>query len=177
MQRPETSEYDPYYSLYVNQVEDGDILETLVQSVAETVTLLRDVPPEWVRYRYEPDKWTLGEVLGHIIDTERVFAYRALAIARGETAELPGMDQDEYAAASNAGEREMESLLDELKAVRGASLALFANLDPAVDTRAGRASGCPFTVRTFPWVVAGHEIHHRKVIVERYLEPLRAGEL
>lgn len=176
MQRPDPNEHSPYYGRYIDQVEDGDILETLVKSVAETVTLLRDVPADWTSYRYEPEKWTLGEVVGHVIDMERVFAYRALAIARGETADLPGADENGYAAASNAAERDMASLLDELKAVRGASLALFANLDPAARERTGRANGSEVSVRTFPWLVAGHEIHHRKVIVERYLEPLSAGE-
>lgn len=175
MQRPDPSEHNPYYGRYIEQVEDGDILETLVKSVAETVTLLRDVPADWVRYRYEPEKWTIGEVVGHVIDMERVFAYRALAIARGEAVDLPGADENGYAAASNAAEREIGSLLDELKAVRGASLSLFANLDPAAFERTGRANGSEISVRTIPWLVAGHEIHHRKVIVERYLEPLRSG--
>lgn len=176
MQRPDASEHSPYFSRYIDQVEDGDILETLVKGVAETVTLLRDVPPDWTQYRYEPEKWTLGEVVGHVIDMERVFAYRALAIARGDQADLPGADENGYAAASNAAAREMTSLLDELKAVRGSSLALFANLDAAAFERTGRANGSAISVRAIPWLVAGHETHHRKVIVERYLEPLRAGE-
>lgn len=175
MQRPDPSEYEPYYRLYVDQAPDGDVLETLECCVRDTVALLSDVSADWVRYRYAPDKWTLGEVLGHVIDAERVFSYRAMCIARGETVDLPSMDQDVYAAHSNAGERPLASLLDELRAVRRASIALFASLDPAVATRAGRASGFPFTVRTFPWILAGHEIHHRKVVESRYLAPLRAG--
>lgn len=175
MNRPDASEYNSYYGLYVGQVPDGDIFDALRQGVRDTVTLLADLPPDWARFRYAEGKWTLAEVLGHVIDTERVFAYRGMCIARGETADLPSMDQDLYAANSNAGERDLSSLLDELEAVRGASVALFAGLDPAVATRRGRASGFPFTVRTFPWIVAGHEIHHRKVIAESYLGPLRAG--
>ncbi len=175
MQRPDAGEYDPYYGLYVGQAPDGDILQSLESSLRDTVALLGDLPAEWARYRYEPGKWTLAEVLGHIVDVERVFAYRAFCIARGETADLPSMDQDTYAAASNAGERSLSSLLEEFEPARRSSIALFAGLDPAVAGRAGRASGCPFTVRTFPWILAGHEIHHRKVIEACYLAPLRAG--
>jgi hypothetical protein len=175
MQRPDPSEYDSYYSLYVNQVADGDILEALANGVQETDALLRDVSPDWARYRYAEGKWTTSEVIGHIVDTERVFAYRALCVARGDTGDLPSMDQDQYAAGSNASDRTLVSLLDELQAVRGASVTLFANLDPSTHTRAGRASGCPFTVRTFAWIIAGHEIHHRKAIAERYLAALRDG--
>jgi uncharacterized damage-inducible protein DinB len=175
MKRPDASEYHAYYGLYVGQVPSGDVLATLKEGVRTTVALLSELPPEWAKHRYAEGKWTLAEVLGHVIDTERVFAYRGLCIARGETADLPSMDQDLYAAGSNAGDRPLRSLLDELEAVRRASVALFAGLDPAVATRQGRASGFTFTVRTFPWIIAGHEIHHRKVIEERYLEPLLAG--
>ncbi|MEE8524383.1 MAG: DinB family protein [Thermoanaerobaculia bacterium] len=175
MKRPDASEYNSYYGLYVGQVPDGDIFDALREGVRETVALLAEVPSDWAGFRYAEGKWTLAEVLGHLIDTERVFAYRGMCIARGETADLPSMDQDVYAANSNAGERGLSSLLDELEAVRGASVALFAGMDPAVATHQGRASGFPFTVRTFPWILAGHEIHHRKVIEELYLKPLRAG--
>ncbi len=175
MRRPDANEYDEYYAMYVGQVPEGDVLTTLREGVAETVKLLRGLPPEWGRFRYAEGKWTLAEVVGHIIDTERVFSYRGMCIARGETAELPSMDQEVYAAHSNAGERDLESLLDELEAERGASVALFAGMDAAAAGRQGHAAGCPFTVRTFPWLLAGHEIHHRKVIEERYLPPLRAA--
>lgn len=175
MQRPDPSEYAPYYSTYIDKVPDGDIFETLESSVGETVALLCEVPAAWARYRYAPEKWTLGEVIGHVIDAERVFSFRAFAIARGETADLPAMDQDQYATHSNAGDRPLAALLDELEAARRDSLLLLAGLDPSVHTRQGRASGFPFSVRTFAWILAGHEIHHRKIIIERYLEPLRAG--
>jgi len=175
MKRPDASEYDAYYGLYVGQVPSGDIFSTLREGVRTTVALLSELPPEWATYRYAEDKWSLADVLGHVLDAERVFAYRGMCIARGETADLPSMDQDLYAAGSNAGSRPLASLLDEFAAVRRASVALFAGMDPAVATRQGRASGFPFTVRTFPWILAGHEIHHRKVIEARYLEPLLAG--
>ena len=174
MQRPEASEYDSYYATYIDQVPDGDILEILRRGVQETDALLRGVPAEWGRYRYAEGKWTIGEVIGHIIDAEWIFSYRALCMARGDTADLAAMDQDLYGEMSNAAERPLDSLLGELVALRGASLALFTGLDAAAHLRRGRASGCPFTVRTFPWILAGHEIHHRKVLVERYLAPLRA---
>ena len=175
MRRPDPSEYNEYYGLYIGQVPDGDVLEALASSVRETVAQLGDLPAEWASYRYAPDKWSLAEILEHIIDAERVFSYRAMCIARGETADLPSMDQDVYSANSNADARGLASLLEELEAVRRASILLFATLDPSTHGRSGRASGFPFTVRTFPWILAGHEIHHRKVIEERYLAPLRSG--
>ncbi len=170
MKRPENSEYEAYYRLYVGQVPDGDILDTLASSSRQTAELLIDLEAERKDHRYAPGKWTLGEVLGHMIDTEWVFAFRALAIARGETADLPAMDQDAWAAASDLGGRTLVGLADDLVGVRLATLSLFASFDPAVYRSSGRASGFPFTVRTFPWIIAGHEIHHRQVIKERYLD-------
>ncbi len=175
MQRPQPSEYEEYYSLYVNQVPDGDILQILSHGVRRTAALLSGLPAEWETYRYEPGKWSVREVVGHVIDVERVFAYRALSIARADPAPLPGMDQDVWSAASNAADRPLARQLEDLTRARASSIAMFESFDGAVWEATGTASGYPFTVRTFPWILAGHETHHRRVLEERYLKPLGEG--
>lgn len=174
MQRPRPAEYHEYYGLYVNQVPDGEILELLGDGVRQTVALLGGLPPAWETYRYAPDKWSVRQVLGHVIDVERVFAYRALSIARADPAPLPGMDQDVWAAGSNAADRPLARQLDDLARARASNVAMFEGFDDAAWERTGTASGYPFSVRTFPWILAGHEIHHRRVLEERYLKPLAA---
>lgn len=169
MRRPEPSEYDAFYRTYVDKVPAGDVLEILDREGACTVALLSGVPRERETYRYAPDKWTIRELVGHLIDTERLFAYRALAFARADPAPLPGMDQDVWAEASNAARRPLAELRDELALVRRSSVALFAGFDDAAWDRRGVASGCEFTVRAFPFIIAGHEIHHRGVLEARYL--------
>ncbi len=173
MKRPHPSEHAEYYGLYIHQVPDGDVLQILDEGVGRTVELLGGLPPEWETYRYEPGKWSVREVMGHVVDVERVFGYRALSIARADPATLPGMDQDQWAASSNAGDRPLASLLEDLRWARRSSLAMFKGFDDATGERSGVASDCPFSVRTFPYIVAGHEIHHRRVLEERYLKPLR----
>ncbi len=171
--RPAASEYDDFYHGYVDQVPAGDVLGVLGSSVEETLGLLRELPESWQRYRYESGKWTINEIIGHVIDAERAFAYRALCMARGEQGDLPAFDQDGYAAVSNAASRPSAALLGELASVRRASLTLFASFDDQALAQSGRASGFPFTVRTFPFIIAGHEIHHRRVIEKRYLAELK----
>ncbi len=172
MQRPDPTEYHEYYGTYVHKVPDGEILEILDQGVSQTLGLLRDLPTEWETFSYEPGKWTLRDVLGHMADAERVFSYRALSFARLDPGELPSMDQDQWVADSNAGSRPLPSLLAEFECVRRSSIALFEGFDEDVWSRRGTASGCEFSVRSFPYIVAGHEIHHRRVIEERYLARL-----
>ena len=169
------SEYAPYYDTYVRRVPDGDIAEILSGQVADTLSLLGSVPANREDYRYEPGKWSVREVVGHMIDTERIFAFRALAIARGEGASLPGMDQDEYAAASNAGSRSLSDLAAEFAAVRTTTVALFGGLSAEAWSRQGIASECSFTVRSIAFIIAGHEIHHRTGLEENYMSGLNAG--
>jgi len=167
--RPEPSEYDDFYAGYVAQVPDGDVLELLKEQGASHRELFAAIPEEKHDHRYAPGKWTVKEVIGHLIDTERVFAYRALAFARGDAAPIPGMDQDEYMAGADFGRRSMASLIDEYHHLRAADVALFGSFDEAVLDRTGVASGVPFTVRALLWIVAGHERHHLGVLKERYL--------
>jgi hypothetical protein len=166
--RPAPDEHAAYYGTYIGQVPDGDILELLATQVDETVALLSAVAPERETYRYAPGKWSIREVVGHIIDTERVFALRALWFARRAEGAQPSMDQDRWAEVSNAGDRPLADLIAELRAVRDASLALFASFDDEIGLRQGVASGNAFTVRAIAWIIAGHERHHRTILRREY---------
>ena len=167
--RPASDEFDDYYGLYIGQVPEGDVFETLATEIEATGELVARIPPELETHRYEAGKWSVREVLGHMLDTERVFADRALWFARGSGESLPGMDQDRWAEASNAGERPLGELFAELAMTRMSNLAMFRSFDLETWSRRGTASGCEFTVRAIPFILAGHEIHHRRVLEERYL--------
>jgi len=173
LSRPQPTEYADYYERYVAQVPDGDIVATLDHQLSVTLELLADLPEERERYRYAPGKWSLRDVVGHLIDTERMFSFRALSMARSEGIDLPAMDQDEWAATSNAGSRPLTDLCGEWGAIRRSVVHLFASLDADAATRVGRASGCGFTVRSFAWIIAGHELWHRGGIETRYLADAR----
>ncbi len=169
VERPDAAEHEAYYSTYIDQVPEGDVLEMLSTQIETTLELLESVSPELEEHRYAPAKWSVREVVGHVIDAERVFAHRAFTFARADEAPLLGMDQNDYAGASNAADRPLADLSAELAAVRGATLALFRGLPAEAWTRSGVASGFPFSVRCFPFIIVGHEIHHRKGLVENYL--------
>jgi hypothetical protein len=167
--RPTTGDAAPYYFTYIDQVAEGDVLATLAGGVAETRRLLAGLDPEQEHHRYEPGKWSIREVIGHVVDAERVFGYRAFHVARGDASPLPGMDQDDYAATCGADRRPLAELLDELDLLRRGHLALFLGLDTEAWERTGTASGHAFRARALPFILAGHEIHHRRILAERYL--------
>ena len=170
--RPTPDDAAPYYFTYVDQVPPGDVLAVLAGGVAETRRAVEGLD---AHHRYAPGKWTVAEVIGHVIDAERVFGYRAFHMARGDAAALPGMDQDDYAATCGAAGRSLADLLDELDAVRRGHLHLFRGFDAAAWERTGTASGVSFRVRAFPFILAGHEIHHRGILAERYAGSAGAG--
>jgi len=167
--RPAPSEHAEYYGRYVALVPEGDILETLRDQLGETLALLQRVPADRETYRYDEGKWSLREVVGHLVDTERLFAYRALAMARSDGVDLPGMDQDEWATHSNADVRPLDDLGAEWAALRRANVHMFASMAAATGERSGVASGYTFTVRSFPWIIAGHELWHRRLIERHYV--------
>lgn len=169
LERPDPAEHDPYYGLYIDLVPDGDVLEILATQLTDTVVLLGNVPAEKEVTGYAPGKWSVREVVGHLIDTERTFVYRALAFAREDPSALPSFDQNDYATSSNANVRPLSDLSDELKDVRNSSVALFRSFTDEMWLRRGIASDVSFTVRTFPFIVAGHELHHRAILADRYL--------
>ncbi len=168
IEKAKEGEYNPFYGTYVSKVPEGDVLAYLQQQTDEVPTWLRSIADK-ADYRYGPDKWTLAEVLHHCCDTERIFAYRALCIARGDKTPLPGMDQNEYMAGARTDERSYESLVTEFEAIRAATMALFGSLSVEVMDNEGNASGSPITVRGLCSIIAGHLAHHTQVIKERYL--------
>jgi hypothetical protein len=169
LRRPEATEHAPYFSRYVDLVPDGDIVDTLMYQLGETLRLLQSVPPGRETYRYAPGKWSIREVVGHMIDVERVFAFRAIAIARSDGVDLPSMDQDEWATRSNAHERALDDLASEWASLRRANVEMFASLGPGVGSRRGKAGGNEVTVRSLPWMIAGHELWHRQGLARDYL--------
>ena len=167
--RPDPSEYASFYAGYIALVPEGELLDLLEQQGDATLALLAAVPEARGGFAYAPGKWTLKEVLGHVADAERVFSYRALRFARGDTTPLASFDEKAWVPSSGARARSLAALLDELRAVRAATLALLRGLPPGVDLRRGTASGNEISVRALAWIVAGHERHHLKLIRERYL--------
>ncbi|HKK94389.1 MAG TPA: DinB family protein [Longimicrobiales bacterium] len=166
--RPDSSEYAPYYAGYVSLVPDGDIDRTLTEQFDDTVALLRRATPEQEVAGYAEGKWSVREALGHVVETERMFMARALWFARVPGADLPGMDQDAWVRTGGHQARTVADHLDEWTVVRASTVALLEGLPDDAHERAGIASGVRFTVRAFFWIVAGHELHHRRLFTERY---------
>lgn len=164
---PAAGEHAPYYATYTDLVRDEEVLDVLAAQPADLDRLLAGAAGRG-DHRYAPGKWSVKEVLGHVADAERVFAYRALAIARLAPGDVPGMEQDEWMAAADFASRTLDDLGAELHAVRAASLALFRGLGDDALARRGLASGVEFTVNAIAWIVAGHWRHHWKILEERY---------
>lgn len=162
-------EYLPSHARYVALVPPGDVLATLEAQLADTVALLDALGEARADHRYAPGKWSAREVVGHVIDTERIVTYRALCAARGEAAPLPAFDENAYVAAADFDARSLNSLLGELTAVRRATLAFFRHLGEAALARRAVANGAPMSARAAAWIVAGHERHHQTLLRERYL--------
>jgi uncharacterized damage-inducible protein DinB len=167
--RPAPGEYAPYYARYIDLVPDGPVVEALRRQITETQTLLRGLSAEQAAFRDAPGKWSVTEVVGHLADAERIFAYRALRFARGDATHLPGFDESAYAAQAGFGARLLAEVLAELVAVRAATVALYSGFDEAALGRRGIANDVPVSVRAIAWIIAGHEIHHRTILRERYL--------
>jgi uncharacterized damage-inducible protein DinB len=167
--RPETNEYAPYYEKYVSLVPEGDVVATLGQQLESTLATLRGITDEQADSRYAEGKWSIKELLGHIIDTERIFGYRALRFARNDQTPLSGFEQDGYVASARFGERRLSDLAEEFEHVRRANLALFRHLDTEAWARSGEASDNQVSVRALAHIIAGHETHHMRILRERYL--------
>jgi len=166
--RPEAGDYADYYAMYVEKVPDGDILATLENQAADA-GFLRGLGPEAGDHRYEAGKWSIKEVVGHITDTERVFSYRQLRIARNDGAALNGFDQDDWMTHSGFAERSLDDLLDEWEQTRANSLCLLRTFTPEMIERSGMADGKRVSLRMITWLLAGHAQHHFEVLRERYL--------
>ncbi|PGD17487.1 DinB family protein [Bacillus toyonensis] len=166
--RPGTNEYNPYYSTYIKLVPDGDIIHILEQQMKETNLLLKDISDSEGHFRYAPNKWSIKEVIGHIADTERIMAYRLLSIARGETAKLPGYNDDMYVLRAAFDKQSMQDLLTNLTVVRQSTVHLLKSLDKDAWLQRGIANNSEVTVRALVNIIAGHELHHRQIIKVRY---------
>lgn len=167
--KPESTEYRPYYGRYISLVEDGDILTVLSKQVEDTLALLGDIPESRADFRYAPDKWSIKELLGHLIDTERIFAYRALRFARNDQTPLPGYEQDDYVRNASFDGYPLADLAAEFQVVRKSSLSLFKHLDKGAWMRQGKANDSDVSVRALAYIIAGHELHHREILRSRYL--------
>lgn len=165
----QANEYNPYYELYLTKTNNVSIEGGLKSNAKTIVDFLQSIPEEKHEYRYAEAKWTIKEVVQHIIDTERIFSYRALCIARQDTTSFPGYDQDAYVPPSKANERTFQSLVNEYQAVRLATSILFDSFSKEMLLEVGTASNSPVSVRALGLILIGHEIHHCEVIRERYL--------
>ena len=168
MRRPVAGEYHEYYGRYIDLVPQGDVIAALETQMEETQAILASVPRVREEYRYAPGKWSVREVVGHLIDTERLFAFRCLWIGRGAVGDQPSMDQDAWAEASGAAERPLSELAAEWAAARKDSVLLFRGLSDESWARSGTASGRRIVTRAFPWIIAGHELYHRALLKRDY---------
>lgn len=170
--RPAPEEHAAYQGGYIRYVPEEDIIALLAAQLSETLRLFDGLTEAQAATGYAPGKWSFKEVLGHLADTERVFAYRALRISRNDATPLPGFEQDDYVAAIDFNVRTLDDLIAELGAVRAATVAFFRGLPEEAMTRSGTTSGHRFTVRAAAYTIAGHERHHRHLLETRYLPTL-----
>lgn len=174
VERPSSAEYAQPFERYVSLVPDADVLAALERQTGELAGTLSGVRGEAERYRYAEGKWSVREVLGHVIDSERVFGYRALCVARGEQASLPGFDENVYAANASFDDCPLDELLREFGQVRDGNLAFFRHLSGAAWLRSGVANAKTVSVRALAFIMVGHVRHHLGVLRERYLQHVQS---
>jgi uncharacterized damage-inducible protein DinB len=167
--RPAPDEYAPYYGTYISKVPDGDLVTTLTRLRDGTSQLLASIPESKAGHRYAPGKWSIREIIGHLSDAERIFAYRMLRIGRNDPTPLASFDENHYVPAGQFERRSLEDVAGEFRGVRDATLSLVRSFDPEAPARRGIASGKEVSARAMAWIIAGHEIHHLAVLRERYL--------
>lgn len=163
------NEYAPYYSNYIKAIENLDFFETLETSLNEAIAFLEAIPNEKLKYRYAKEKWTIKEILQHIIDTERILSYRALRFSRNDATDLPGFDENWYVIHSNANQRDFTDLINEFFCTRKSTQSLFKSFSEEMMLKIGSANESEFTVRALGFIIIGHQKHHLQVIEERYL--------
>ncbi len=170
IEKPIEDEYAPYVIQYIGLLpDDGRVLDHLWANLETTSAFLRSLPDEKLLHRYAEGKWTIKEIVQHLADDERIYAYRALRFARNDATELPGFDQDEYTRVAGANARGIDDLLNELATVRAATISLYEGLEEKTLQRSGVASGNVMSVRAIAYHIAGHELRHINMIRERYL--------
>ncbi|MGD8428080.1 MAG: DinB family protein [Balneolaceae bacterium] len=165
---PEIDEYDQYYQSYIDLLDTDNIIQTLTRQGQETFALIQRLSPEEAAYRYADGKWSVKEVIGHLIDTERVMSYRAMCISRGDQTSLPGFDQDDYVVNGHFDERSLQNLSAEYDALRNANISMFNGLAGEQILRKGTANGVTVSVWALAYIIAGHEKHHLRILKEKY---------
>ncbi|MBA9075131.1 putative damage-inducible protein DinB [Flavobacterium gossypii] len=163
------AEYAPYYATYISKVEEADLVEELEISVHEFIKFVQNIPLDKYDYSYAEGKWTIKDIIQHLMDSERIFAYRALRIARNDKTPLASFEENEYAAIAGANQRSIRDLLTELSIVRQSTIALFKTFSEDVLKRIGVASGYDVSVRALGVIIIGHQKHHQRIFMERYL--------
>lgn len=166
--KPKVGDYDSYYQTYIDLVTGDDILKILNDQSKETQQVLDSFSQKRGDFRYAEGKWTVKEVIGHMMDVERVFAYRALSIARGEKQSLPGFEQDEYVAKANFNNRELFDITYEFRLLRESNILMFRGLDKSVWQNRGVANNCEVTVLALMYIIVGHQKHHINILKEKY---------
>ena len=169
MKNLHANEYVPYQMNYIKLVSEQNIVKGLKDKKAEMLHFFGSIPVFKQEFRYEEGKWTIKDLLLHLIDAERIFAYRALRISRNDATALPGFDENDFVLAANANERTYESLLEEYAIVRDATISLFSSFSESDVLKLGTASNASVSVRGIGYCILGHELHHKQIIIERYL--------
>ena len=169
MKNLQTNEFASYYENYIKLVSEQDIIKGLIKQKEEMLHFFKSIPVFKYEFRYAEGKWTIKDIILHLIDAERIFTYRALRIARNDKTELPGFEENDYVTEANANNREYESLLVEFEIVRNATISLFETFTSEELLRLGTASNNSVSVRAIGYIILGHELHHKNVILERYL--------
>lgn len=165
---PQPDEYNKFYSGYIDLVNTSNVIEKLIQQGQEVYSLIQILNEDEAAYRYTEEKWSAREVLGHLIDTERIMSYRALCISRGEEKSLPGYDQDEYVRQADFDNRSLQSISTEYDALRNANISMFSSFNKEQIGRKGTANQAEVSVRALAYIIAGHEKHHLNVLEEKY---------
>ncbi|MEK6301581.1 MAG: DinB family protein [Acidobacteriota bacterium] len=167
--RPEPTEYAEYYHKYISRVADGNIITVLGSQIDNTVALLHGLSEAQAGFRYAPEKWSVKEVVGHLIDSERVFGYRAMRFARNDQTPLSGFEQNDYVEAAAFDDQGLNDLASEFEHVRRANLHMLRGLNSEAWERRGDANGNAVSVRALAYIIAGHELHHVGIIRTKYL--------
>ena len=166
--KPDASEHLPYYGRYIALVPEGDVVSTLESQFRDTHALLAGIPAGRSTHRYAAGKWSINEVVGHIIDSERIFSVRALRFARADATPIPGFEQDDYVKNASFDSYPLAELVAELECVRRSTVLFFRHLTEEAWMRRGVANNAEITVRALAWIIAGHELHHREILGTRY---------
>lgn len=170
MIRPDFESIPPYYKGYVNHVKDFDLFEALQQSAIRSVSLVSSIPEERGEYRYEPGKWSIKELLCHVMDAERIFTYRALRFSRNDKTPLSAFEENDYAPEANAHARTLQQLAGEIGRLRETTIDLYKSFTPAMLLRTGSANNTTVSVLNLGFIISGHEMHHCKILTDRYLK-------